>query len=404
MKNFRRIAALVIAVILSLSLVGCSDGLEDNGTNTELVQAINSTSKYLLKEVTAPKYGDETAIIALNRSTYIDYWHNRTTNYVNRIDHFIKTNGYVLGEGSKKIVYADGYPDVIHAMTTAGIYANWANSGDLIQGISFDNVVMMGGYLNKVDALTALECGKYTTVEHGDLTRQDLIDFTMELQQADGSFSYANMGEVSKIEVTASAVTGLILTGEGGEVAQAAAAGVEYLKNNVSENDNPMDIIKAVIALNTAGVDATDVNGKNLISWVMKYARDNGSFSFDETAKKGNKDDASWALMALASQYRFQQGMTSLYDMSDVLGGTHNKLSPAWMMNVRLMTFSMFGMGLFMVYMLINSRIRIARWRKEGVYNEEANRKMLDSEIAERDARLAAEAAAKAAEENKDAE
>ena len=403
MKNFRRIAALVMAVILSLSLVGCSSGIEADETNAELVQAINNTSKYILKEVTAPTYGDETAIIALNRSTYIDYWHNRTTNYVNKLDHLIKSNGYVLGNGSKKIVYAEGYPDAILAMTTAGIYANWANSGDLLQGISYDNVVMMGGYLNKVDALTALESGKYTPSEGGDLTRQDLIDFTMELQKADGSFSYANMGEVSEIEVTASAVTGLILTGEGDEVADAAASGVEYLKANISEDAAPMDIIKTVIALNTAGVDATDVDGKDLISWVMKYARDNGSFSFDETAKKGNKDDASWALMALASQYRFQQGMTSVYDLSDVLGGTHNQLSPGWMMNLRIMIFSMFFMGLFMLGLLIVSKIRIARWRKEGVYNEVARRKMLDSEIAERDARLAAEAAAKAA-ENADAE
>ena len=403
MKKFRRIAALVMAVILSLSLVGCSSGIEADETNAELVQAINNTSKYILKEVTAPTYGDETAIIALNRSTYIDYWHNRTTNYVNKLDHLIKSNGYVLGNGSKKIVYAEGYPDAILAMTTAGIYANWANSGDLLQGISYDNVVMMGGYLNKVDALTALESGKYTPSEGGDLTRQDLIDFTMELQKADGSFSYANMGEVSEIEVTASAVTGLILTGEGDEVADAAASGVEYLKANISEDATPMDIIKTVIALNTAGVDATDVDGKDLISWVMKYARDNGSFSFDETAKKGNKDDASWALLALASQYRFQQGMTSVYDLSDVLGGTHNQLSPGWMMNLRIMIFSMFFMGLFMLGLLIVSKIRIARWRKEGVYNEVARRKMLDSEIAERDARLAAEAAAKAA-ENVDAE
>ena len=112
MKKFRRIAAIVMAVILSLSLVGCSGkGVQDDGTQTELVQAINDTGKYLLKEITAPTYGDENAIIALNRSTYIDYWHNRTTNYVNKVEHIIKTNGYVLGDSSKEIVYAEGYPE-----------------------------------------------------------------------------------------------------------------------------------------------------------------------------------------------------------------------------------------------------------------------------------------------------
>ena len=394
MKKFKRIAAIVMAVILSFALVGCSgDSVEDNGTQTELVQSINATGKYLVKKVTAPTYGDEIAIIALNRSTYIDYWHNRTTNYVNQLDHVIKTNGYVLGNSKTREVYADAYPDAILAMTTAGIYAHWASSGDLLQGISYDNVVMMGGYLNKVDALTALESGKYTPSEGGDLTRQDLIDFTMSLAQADGSFSYANMEDVSEVEVTSSAVTGLILSGEGGDVAKAAAAGVEYIKNNVKESDRPTDIIKAIIALNTAGVDATDVNGKDLISWVMKYSRDDGSFSFDETAKKGNTADASWALLALSSQYRFTQGMTSLYDLSDVLGGTHNKLSPAWMWNVRITTTLMLFTGVFMFGLLILSKIRIARWKKEGIYDEVHNCRLSDAEIAERKARLEREAA-----------
>ena len=402
MKKFARIAALVMAVVLSLSLVGCSsDGVKDDGTQTELVQSINATGKYLTKKVTAPTYGDENAIIALNRSTYIDYWHNRTTNYVNKLDHFIKSNGYVLGDSKTREVYADAYPDAILAMTTAGIYANWASSGDLIQGISFDNVVMMGGYLNKVDALTALESGKYEMVESGDLTRQDLIDFTMSLVQSDGSFSYANMGDVSKIEVTSSAVTGLILSGEGGAVTKAIADGVEFIKNNVKESDRPTDIIKAVIALNTAGVDATDVNGKDLISWVMKYSRDDGSFSFNENDKKGNVEDAAWALLALASQYRFTQGMTSMYDLSDVLGGTHNKLSPAWMWNVRVSGTLMMCMGLFMVCLLITAKMRVAKWKREGIYDEVNNCRLSDEEIAERKERLereAAEAMAKAEE------
>ncbi|MBQ7902537.1 MAG: hypothetical protein IJ362_02285, partial [Oscillospiraceae bacterium] len=336
MKNFKRFMAVILAVILSFSLVGCSkDGVADDGTNTELVRAINASGKYLTKKITAPKYGDENAIVALNRSTYIDYWHNRTTNYVNKVNHDIRLNGGYVG--SDKELVAEDYPEVIYAITASGIYANWASAQDLIRGISIDNVVMMGGYLNKVDALTALECGKYTPYETGDLSRQDLIDFAMELQKADGSFTYTNMGEVSTLEVTASAVTGLALTGEEGDVAASVNSGVEYLIANVNEDVDPEVLVKTIIALNTVGIDATDVEGKDLIAAIMKYARDDGSFSFDTTAKKGNKSDTSIAMLALASQYRFKRGMTSLYDMTDVLGGTHNQLSPEWLLNVRLM-------------------------------------------------------------------
>lgn len=393
MKNFKRFMAVILAVILSFSLVGCSkDGVADDGTNTELVQAINASGKYLTKKITAPRYGDENVIVALNRSTYIDYWHNRTTNYVSKVNNDIRLNGGYVGVD--KEVVAEDYPEVIYAITASGIYANWASAQDLILGISIDNVVMMGGYLNKVDALTALECGKYAVAETGDLSRQDLIDFAMELQKADGSFTYTNMGEVSALEVTASAVTGLALTGEEGDVAASVNSGVEYLIANVNEDVDPEVLVKTIIALNTVGIDATDVEGKDLIAAIMKYARDDGSFSFDTTAKKGNKSDTAIAMLALASQYRFTQGMTSLYDMTDVLGGTHNQLSPEWLLNVRLMASFMFALGLFVIGLAITAKIRIAKWRKAGVFNEERHRMMTDAEIAERDARLAAEAAA----------
>ena len=404
MKTFKRIAALALALILAFSMVGCSsDGVKDDGTQTELVQSINATGKYLTRKITSPTYGDENAIIALNRSTYIDFWHNRTQNYMSKLNAFIKNNGRVLGKN--KEVYADGYPDVILSVTTAGIYANWSSSQDLLEGISFDKVVMMGGAINKVDALTALECGKYELVPQGDLTRQDLIDFTMELQKADGSFSYSDMGDVTEIEVTASAVTGLILSGEKGEVEDAVKSGVEYLKANISEDDKPVDIVKTVIALNTAGIDATDVNGKNLIEYINTYARKDGSYSFDTSAKKGNKQDSGWAMLALASQYRFTQGMTSMYDLSDVLGGTHNMLSPEWMLYVKVMIGFMMFMGVVMVALLILSRVRIHKWKKEGIYDYENNCRMSDEEIAaimERRAREAQEAAAVRAEKTEE--
>ena len=96
-------------------------------------------------------------------------------------------------------------------------------------------------------------------------------------------------------------------------------------------------------------------------------------------------------MLALASQYRFENGMTSLYDMSDVLGGTHNQLSPQWMLYVKVMIGAMLFIGIFMIILLIRARFRIAQWRKEGVYDEVKQRKMTDEQIA---AKRAAEAAA----------
>ena len=405
MKNMRKIIALVLAIVMTFAMAGCSsDGIADDGTNTALIESINGAGKYLTKKITSPTYGDETAIIALNRSTYIDYWHNRSQLYISGVEHILRSNAGILGDG--KVVYADGYDDTILAHTAVGIYADKASAAVLTQGISIDQVLMMGGTLNKVNALTALECGKYEMFEKGDLTRQDLIDFIMELWQADGSFRYKTMANdgVSPVKLTASAVTGLALSGETGiegEITDAVQQGAEFVKNNIKASDSPEDITSAIIALNTVGLPAEDASGRDMTEWLIKYQRKDGSFSFDETAKKGNEKDTAMAMLGLASRYRYNTGMSSIYEMSDVLGGTHNKLSPEWQMNIKLMTGFIYMMICFLLGLLIVSRYRIWKWKKEGIWDYEKNRMMSDEDIAKVKRRKAAEAAQT---EEKDAE
>lgn len=386
MKNSKRFIALVLAIIFTFSLAGCSSSKVSD--ETAIGQSINSAGKYLVKKNAKPDYGDEIMLIALLRSNYIDYWHNRATLYESAMNSMISRNSYVLGE--KGEVYSDGYPRVILAFTALGKYADRTSAADLIMGISFDSVVLEGGYINKINALTALESGKYEMYEEGDLERQDLIDFTLSLQQQDGSFTYKGMTD-TPIKVTASAVTALALTGEE-SVKDAVQAGADYLITHIREDDSLDDITSTIIALNTAGITATDVEGKDLTEWLMKYQRDDGSFSFDTRAKKGNPEDTSIALLGLASQYRFDNGMTSIYDMSDVLGGTHNKLSPGWELYANVMKVFALLRGLFLAVLFIISRIRIRKWKAAGVYNEKTGRMMTDDEIAERDRLLAQQA------------
>ncbi|MBQ8603640.1 MAG: hypothetical protein IJ410_02185 [Oscillospiraceae bacterium] len=396
MKAFRKIAALVMTVIMAVSMAGChfQVGVEDDGTQTHIVEGINKAGKYLVKKITSPTYGDETAIIALNRSTYIDYWHNRSELYEQGLDHVVQSNGSYLGKNGE--IYYDGYPEVILAHTAVGVLADKASSTILTQGISYDEALMKGGILNKVEALTALECGKYEIYEKGDITRQDLIDFAMELQKADGSFGYDNMAAdgVTKIKLTAAAVTSLALTEEAGDVESAVKAGVDYLLANITENATPDEITSTIIALNTAGISAMDVNGADLTQWLLKYQREDGSCTFDETAKKGNATDTAVVLLGLASQYRFNTGLSSVYDMRDVLGGTHNKLSPIWQRNMKMMTYFLYAAIVFLVGIYITSRVRIRKWKKMGIYDYERNCMLLPHEVEERDRKLAAEKAA----------
>ncbi len=372
MKNFKKIIALVMAVILAFSVVGCSSktGVEDDGTQTEIVTAINGAGKFLVKKITSPTYGDETAVIALNRSTYIDYWHNISRLYEDKLTHVVRSNGYVLGKNGK--VYVDGYDDVILAHTAIGVLADKASANDFTQGISYDSVVMEGGYLNKINCLIALESGKYPMFKDGDLTRDDLIDFTMELQKSDGSFRYKGMDGITPVKVTAAAVTALSLTGEtgeNGEITQAIENGLNYLTVAIRETDSLDDIVSTIIALNTTGNTAMDVQGKDLTQWIMKYSKEDGGFSVNAEDKKSNKEDTALVLLGLASQYRFNKGMTSVYDMSDVLGATHNKLSPEWEMNMELIRYFIYFLCVFLIGLYIVSRIRVNRWKKAGYWD-----------------------------------
>ena len=221
----------------------------------------------------------------------------------------------------------------------------------------------------------------------GDLTREDLVEFVLSLQNEDGSFSYKGMEE-TVTQVTSRAVVALSLTEQTDRVKAAVKSGVEYLENTVKTTDDLKDLSKAIIALNTAGVDATDVKGNDLVKALILRQNSDGSFA-QSTKDEGNKDDTATALLALASRYRFEKGETSLYDMSDVVGGTHNKLSPLWSTYVDTMKVAFVIIFTFLVILFIVSRFRIAKWKKEGIYDYEKGRMMSDEDIAKVRARQA---------------
>lgn len=388
MKYMKKFFALMLAFAMVLSFAACS-AKSNIDTSTDLGRAVNSASDYLYKTVKkTAKYGDEEAIIGLLRSGYIDYWDDLSEDYKMHMNDFIRKNGSIIG--LKGDNYYDAYPNVIFTYTACGIYANKTSNADLTSGISNDNFVMKGGYLNKINCLAAVECGGtgfYPMYADGDLTREDLVEFVLSLQNEDGSFSYKGMEE-TVTQVTSRAVVALSLTEQSRQVKAAVKSGVEYLENTVKTTDDLKDLSKAIIALNTAGVDATDVNGNDLVKALILRQNSDGSFA-QSTKDEGNKDDTAMALLALASRYRFEKGETSLYDMSDVVGGTHNKLSPLWSAYVDTMKVAFAIILTFLVILFIVSRFRIAKWKKEGIYDYEKGRMMSDEDIAKVRARQA---------------
>ncbi len=383
MKNFKRLIAVVLTMVMCFSFTACSStGVKDDGTQSAVVEGINGAGKYLTGKIRNSDIGYEYGIIALNRSTYIDYWHTISETYDEKAANTIRLNAYKMWE--KDPAYAKLYDEIIICHTTIGILADLSSKGDLTEALSYEKILDLSAPIHRVQSLIAIEGGDYNMYQGGDVSKQDLIDFTMGLAHKDGSFRYDNMGDVTVINATATAVTALALTEDAKtnpEKARTIERGVNYLINNIKETDSIEDISRTIIALNTTEHTSTNVRGKDLVQWLLSYQKKDGSFANDKSAKKGNVDDTSMALMGLASQYRFNTDMTSIYDLSDVKGGAHNKLSPAWQANVRMMLSFIVIMVCFMIYMLILGAYRERKWKKEGVWDYENGCRMSDEAI-----------------------
>ena len=377
MKSKKRIISAVLAVFAAVSMTACSQKAKNIDTSTELGKNVEATASYVYKKLgNNPKQGTEMSVISLLESGYMDYWDDRAQNYVINMNNFIQKGGNKIAD--KKNILWDQYPIVFETFTACGIYADKTANADLTQGITVDAITLMGGFDNKINCLTALECGGlgvYQSYNNENLTREDLVEFILGLQQPDGSFSYSGMTDgLTVAKVTSDAVIALMSTAQTEEITRAANKGADYLKNTVKPTDDLYDVCATVIALNYAGRDARDyVDGLTI------RAYSDGSYSKNTADKKGNIEDSSYVLLALSSQYRFEKGMAKVYDYSESYGMAHNKLSPMWKTYVNIMKFALGFIILGLIGLFILSRVRIAKWRKAGIYNERASRMYTDA-------------------------
>ena len=379
MKSTKRIISAVLAVFAAVSMTACSQKAKNIDTSTELGKNVEATASYVYKKLgNNPKQGTEMSVISLLESGYMDYWDDRAQNYVINMNTFIQKGGNKIAD--KKNILWDQYPIVFETFTACGIYADKTANADLTQGITVDAITLMGGFDNKINCLTALECGGlgvYQSYNNENLTREDLVEFILGLQQPDGSFSYSGMTDgLTVAKVTSDAVIALMSTAQTEEITRAANKGADYLKNTVKPTDDLYDVCATVIALNYAGRDARDyVDGLTI------RAYSDGSYSKNTADKKGNIEDSSYVLLALSSQYRFEKGMAKVYDYSESYGMAHNKLSPMWKTYVNIMKVALGFIILGLIGLFILSRVRIAKWRKAGIYNERASRMYTDAEL-----------------------
>ncbi|AGK52635.1 DUF4430 domain-containing protein [Bacillus sp. 1NLA3E] len=247
--------------------------------------------------------GEKEAVVLrqLGKSIPTNYLDNVTKLVIDKkgvIRNILDTEGYILG-----IVAAGGDP------TNIGGY-------NLISSIYTGDVVKPG--LNGVAyALIALDSMNFEIPATATWTREKLVNYLLDSQNKDGSWSGAN----ADIDITAMVLQALSPYKDQAGVSEAVNKGVEnlssvYLSGKI---DNSNTAAQVIIALSALGIDPNGETftkgGTSIVSYLLSFkVGDNG---FEWKHGKGiNMLASSQSLQALVAYQLYRNGKGSLYNFT----------------------------------------------------------------------------------------
>ncbi len=386
------------AAVLALALAGCGSGKP--GMKGPHKAAADAAAAWLQKTEGALLPGKEWTVIALTRGEYLDIFSRTSETYQDKIERQLDANNGALG--NPKEPNAAAYPPTILAMTAVGKKVHLLSNGDLTMGISVKELLDKSGVFGYIGALLSADSGPYVFKEGGTATRDSVIKHILSFQSPDGSFSY-EQGGPGDVDTTAMAVSAFAKAlGEPG-VQTAVDKAIGWLESRQSAEggygfgDVPSceSASQVAIALAQLKKDPAKFGNGKLMDFILSFQnKADGSFS-RERGKEPNLMTTQQALLALVAENRLASGRTALYDMSDVYGSSHNKLSPSMMAGVRASASMLGFLILTMVILFVRSRFIIAKWRREGRLDEKTHTYLTDEDLAARKAKAEAEEKAK---------
>ena len=223
---------------------------------------------------------------------------------------------------------------VILALTAIGKDVTNVGGHNLLKGLDNMAYVQKQGINGPIFTLIALDSHNYPTM--GDVTREKLIQVILDAQLPGGGWNLS--GENADTDMTAMAIQALAPYYKTNETVKAAVDKALEALSALQQGDggfgswgtvNSESCAQVIVALTALGIDpATDSrfvkNGSTVLGALAGFYVDGGGFK--HVADKGRDGMATeQGYYALASYYRFLNGQTSLYDMSDVTiqtGGT----------------------------------------------------------------------------------
>ena len=313
---------LILALVLAslLSLAACAKKPDD---------PLTRTASYLQSQVKEPSFGalgGDWLVFGLARSgadvsqKYLDTYYKNVVNYV-------EETGGVLSERK----YTE-YSRVVLALTAIGKDPRDVAGYDLLLPLAdFDETVSQG--LNgAIFALLALDSGRYDIPENPNAATQATRELYVAeiLRREIGTGGWALSGNEPDADMTAMALQALAKYRDDPDASAAVERGITALSSMQEPNgaylswgeENSESVSQVITALTELGISPEDSrfvkNGQTLLSSLERFSCEDGGYR--HTLSGGaDKMASEQALYALAAVHRAQAGLSTLYDMTDVM-------------------------------------------------------------------------------------
>ena len=242
---------------------------------------------------------------------------------------------YVKQAGSVRLHHAKSTENsrTILGLTAAGYDAANVAGVDLTAGLTDMAYLRAQGTNGPIWALIALDCHGYDISQCADgeeqVTREGLVAEILSYQCSDGG--WALMGDESDVDMTAMALTALAPYKDDVEVKAAVDAALAYLSDAQQDDGgfmgwgtaNSESCAQVIVALTALGIDpAADSrfvkNGASPLDGLCAFACEGGGFCHSNEQAEPDGMATEQGFYALAAYDRFRQGMTSLFDMTDI--------------------------------------------------------------------------------------
>ena len=216
---------------------------------------------------------------------------------------------------------------IILALTAIGKDVTNVGGHNLLKGLDNMAYVQKQGINGPIFTLIALDSHNYPTM--GDVTREKLIQVILDAQLPGGGWTLS--GENADTDMTAMAIQALAPYYKTNETVKAAVDKALEALSALQRNDggfgswgtvNSESCAQVIVALTALGIDpATDSrfvkNGSTVLGALAGFYVDGGGFKHTADGER-NGMATEQGYYALAAYYRFTNGQTRLYDMSDV--------------------------------------------------------------------------------------